>query len=964
MTPERYKQVMQIVDQLLDRPVEERAAILDLYCNGDDDLRRAVEQLLNQQSSLTGFLEHSPLEALTQAATDSMIGRRIGPYRVVAAIGRGGMGAVYKAVRDDDEYKTEVAIKLIKRGMDTDYILRRFRNERQILANLNHPNIARLLDGGTSDDGLPYFVMECIEGRPIDDFCNEQALPTSARLALFRTVCAAVQHAHQNLVVHRDLKPSNILITTDGTPKLLDFGIAKLLQSDEDRSATALTATELRVMTPDYASPEQVSGASITTVSDVYSLGVVLYELLTGQRPYRFKSKSPEEVARVICEEEPPRPSRVATRSEPPASAGGSSQPATDSAAKHPPAYAGGSDLRGDLDAIVMMALRKEPERRYASIEQLSEDIRRYLDGLPVNAHADSFSYRAAKFVSRHRAGAFAAAVIVLLLVGGIAATTWQAQVARRERARAERRFNDVRKLANSFMFEVNDEIDKGPTQAKELLVKRALEYLDSLAQEVTADAGLQRELASAYERIGDLQGNSYNANLGDTDGALKSYRKSLEMRQRLIAADSNNAEVQRELAASYQGLGDVLYTVGDLQTGVKNYEEAVRIRERLVAADPRNVTDLRALAENYTRLGDIKGFENYSNLGDVMGSLDAYQKQMAIDEQLAANNPADTQLQFNLAVVLTKAGLMADVIGDINKALANERRALTIMETITAQEPNQRGYRVQLQATRGYLRFVLADHGQLTEAIDLTRKTLSELEAISGADPKNTYLRRGIAGNYNSLGSDLLAQGNSATAVENHRRALTVSEAILSVSPNSEEVRTDVAIALERLGTAQFENRDPRAALESFRKALAIREELLPRDPNNARTRSAISSLQAGIAKALSANGDLPGALEACRKSIALAEELAAQAPMNIKRRAALAARYLEFGKVYEQLAEKSRLPDERRLNWQQAQEQLKRSLAIWNDLRDKGILIPANARKPDEAGAELHRCEAALAK
>src|SRR4029077_6398714 len=313
-------------------------------------------------------------------------------------IGRGGMGAVFLAERADDEYQKRVAIKLIKRGMDTDSVLRHFRNERQILASFDHPNIARLFDGGTTENGLPYFVMECVEGLAIDRYCNTHGLSISERLKLFLEVCAAVSYAHRHTVIHRDIKPSNILVTSEGIPKLLDFGIAKLLHTDGD-AATIVTATGLRVMTPEYGSPEQLEGRPVTAATDVYSLGMVLYQVLTGRSPYDFKSRSPVEIARAITETEPKKPSTAIAISD------GSFK----SQIPNPKL------LRGDLDNVVLMALRKDPARRYQSAEQLSEDIRRYLEGLPVVARKDTIGYRSAKFLRRNPILAAAATMCLLL---------------------------------------------------------------------------------------------------------------------------------------------------------------------------------------------------------------------------------------------------------------------------------------------------------------------------------------------------------------------------------------------------------------------------------------------------------------------------------------------------------------------------------------------------------------------
>ena len=421
MNREDYQKVMRVIDAVIDLTPSRQQAALDEACAGDEALRREASMLLAHHTAAGAFLEESAFDALPSSGADNtFIGRRLGPYRITEEIGRGGMGAVYKAVRDDDQYRAEVAVKLIKRGMDTDFIQRRFRNERQILANLNHPNIARLLDAGTTDDGLPYFVMEYVEGRAIDEYCDARKLSTAERLGLFRKVCGAVQYAHQNLVIHRDLKPSNILITADGTPKLLDFGIAKILRRGRE-AQTSLTETELRVMTPEYASPEQARGEAITTASDVYSLGVLLYELLTGRRPYRFMSRRPDDVARVICEQEPERPSTAVSRAE-------EATPEGDTGAKTLTRRHSGEArddspdklrrrLRGDIDNIVLTAMRKEPERRYASVEDFSEDIRRHLEGLPVRARPQTLAYKGATFIKRELARNWRASLTILLAV-------------------------------------------------------------------------------------------------------------------------------------------------------------------------------------------------------------------------------------------------------------------------------------------------------------------------------------------------------------------------------------------------------------------------------------------------------------------------------------------------------------------------------------------------------------------
>lgn len=459
-------------------------------------------------------------------------GCRIGPYRLSRELGRGGMGTVYLGVRDDDAFQKRVAIKILERGMDTDAIVRRFRNERQILAGLEHPCIAGLLDGGSTPEGLPYFAMEYIEGQAIVDYCESRQLDTTARVKLFQSVCAAVQYAHQNLIVHRDIKPANVLVTTDGTPKLLDFGIAKLLDPELWGQTLAPTAAGLQLMTPEYASPEQVRGDAVTTATDVYSLGVLLYELLTGRLPYRLTSRAPADIVRAVCESVPMRPSTAVTQLagvdpnvESPPSDGrpDTSSPRSGRERPRPDTDRLRRRLAGDLDNIVLKALSKEPSRRYASVDQFSEDLRRHLAGLPVIARKDTLGYRTAKFVRRNRAAVAAGAMTFAALIAGIVGTTWQARAAQRERLIAEQRFGDVRQLANSLLFEVHDAVRDlpGSTPARQLLVSKGLEYLDKLSRDAGDHPELQRELASAYLKVGDVQGRPFNPNLGDTSSCV-----------------------------------------------------------------------------------------------------------------------------------------------------------------------------------------------------------------------------------------------------------------------------------------------------------------------------------------------------------------------------------------------------------------------------------------------------------
>ncbi len=423
MTQERWQHVKSVLDDALERSGPERATYLEAACRGDEELRREVDSLLASEAEAEDFIETPVFRICRDDDKPLPEGQRIGAYRIVREAGRGGMGTVYVAERADEQFRRQVAIKVVRRGMDTDEILRRFRAERQILANLGHPNIAGLLDSGTTEDGRPYFVMEWVEGHRIDTYCNTRQLSTRDRLTIFRKVCSAVHFAHQNLVVHRDLKPGNILVTAEGEPKLLDFGIAKLLDPGEE--ALAFTRVDLRPMTPEYASPEQIRGEAITTASDVYALGVLLYVLLTGHHPFKTVTRDPQSLAKAICETSPPRPSSVVGQDEEIRRVPEAEVPILR------------RRLAGDLDNIVLMAMKKEPQRRYASVDQFSNDIERHLEGLPVIARKDTLGYRATKFVGRHKWGVGIAVLVLLVIVGFSISVTllWQRAVRERERS-------------------------------------------------------------------------------------------------------------------------------------------------------------------------------------------------------------------------------------------------------------------------------------------------------------------------------------------------------------------------------------------------------------------------------------------------------------------------------------------------------------------------------------------------
>jgi serine/threonine protein kinase/tetratricopeptide (TPR) repeat protein len=583
--PEKWDQVKELFALALERNPEERSDFLRQACAGDDSLRTEIESLLSSFDGNATFLEDCPAADLLSASSRVMTGRRIGAYRIIREIGQGGMAVVYLGERDDQNYRKQVAIKMVKPGIDTEQVLRRFRNERQTLAALDHSNIVKLLDGGSREDGAPYLVMEYVEGLPIDQYCDLHKLSIDDRLRLFRQVCSAVQYAHENLVIHRDLKPGNILIAKGGVPRLLDFGIAKLLNPEFFQTAL-VTRTDWRPMTPEYASPEQIRGRAVTTATDVYSLGVLLFELLTGHRPHRSAGQSLLEMERLVCETEPEKPSAVIYREEEKVSRDGNAR-----AAIIPESVSnqrGGLQpaelqrrLRGDLDTIAMKALRKEPERRYGSVEEFSWDVERYLTGMPVKARKSTIAYRSGRFLHRHKES-LAAALAVLGIVAGIAA--WEVHRVSRQNAAVSQAKNAQvqarRSVAILGFKNLSGRSDTAwlSTALSEILTTdlAAGEELRTIPNEVVARTKIDLSLPDA-ESIAPETLEKLSKNLGNDFVILGAYRDS---------GQEGGGQIRLDLRIQDAAKGNTIATVAE--TGEETQlldlvsRTGARLRERL----------------------------------------------------------------------------------------------------------------------------------------------------------------------------------------------------------------------------------------------------------------------------------------------------------------------------------------------------------------------------------------------
>ncbi len=767
--PERWELVREVFGGALERDAGDREGYLKHACDGDTELRSEVESLLEAHLEGRDFLAAPPAvtgdDATGDAAAggdDPLLGRRLGAYRIERRIGRGGMGAVYSAARADSTFDKRVAIKLLKREMDSAEVVRRFHAERQILAGLEHPNIARLLDGGSSDDGRPYLVMEHVEGLPIDQYCDRHQLGITERLELFGKVCAAVQFAHRNLVVHRDLKPSNILVTAAGEPKLLDFGIAKILDPELLSRAPAQTETVLRLMTPNYASPEQILGTPVTTASDVYALGVLLYLLLTERHPLELENRSAADALWAIRHQDPEPPSDVVGRRR-------------------------RRRLAGDLDNIVLMALRKEPERRYVSVDQLAEDLRRHLTGRPILAATDSFRYRCGKFVRRHRLGVLSAVAFIVAVLGfAVLMAIQRAEIAReRDLLDTQRQATETERLraerVTSFLlglFEASDpflsKADARKISARELL-DRGAGRLATLDAEPEARAELSHAIGVIYRRMG----------LSDKARPLLDY--ALETRRTLPASDP------AKLADSLDQQGLSLREAGDYAAAGETFRQSLALRRsRLGAGHPAVADSLGHLAALAESVGDFSAAERLQR-----EALALYRQRLGDDDATVANGLRQ------LAVILQSQGDHDGAEDLFLEALAIQLRVFD------DQHP-------QVARTRYSLAELVLRRGDYARAEVLYRQALATMRRRLGDEHIE------VAFGIHSLAVVLAGQGDQEAAELLYLEALALLERLRGAE------HPDLAATLHGLGRVHLARREFRGAERRYRQALEIRRKAL----------------------------------------------------------------------------------------------------------------------------------------
>jgi non-specific serine/threonine protein kinase/serine/threonine-protein kinase len=792
--PDYWTEVEALFTDVLDVDDASRSRLLDARCAGRPALRADVESLVSAHFRPGPFMGPIALEPDASALQEDHLGRIVGAFRLVERIGTGGMSAVYRGERVDSAFRQQVAVKLIAVARGDPAADRRFRAERQILASLRHPHIVTLVDGGVTGDGLGYLVMEYVEGCSIVEYCRTHVLPLPERLRLCRQVCSAIHHAHRHSVVHRDLKPSNILVTPDGVPKVLDFGIAKLLDDPALGAATLASPFGPGPLTPNYASPEQLRGLPITTSCDIYALGVLLYEILTGSRPYETTAKPLDEVVELVVERQAPRPSTAA-------------QPPDGS-----PPYDLRRTLRGDLDAIVLRAMSKEPERRYGSAEELAADLSRYLEGEPVVAREPSLGYVVKKLAVRHRPAVIAVAVCGVLVLVALVLAIWQSRVADGERLRAEQRFNDVRRLANALVFDIHDAVAPlpGSTPVRQQIVREALQYLERLAPEAD-DPALRLELARAYVQIGRVQGVPTAPNLGDRKGAISSLERARQIiGPAALAADASIETVVHYIDAT-RHLSSVYLASGDRVRAVAAAKEAVDVAEARLTRSPGEERARSLVASSSFAAAVATGWPD---------SLPRWTRAAALYHELLAASPNDAGRQRNVALVEKYLAAYYVQGNDDRKAVEHMQRALALDEARLARDPGSRTAQFDVAIDLASLAEPTWRLGDPARAAELYERSLTLRSALAASDPSDALARSRQAHTHGQLSRVYRQLRDFKKATAHGRAAVAMYEAGPRADPSD---RRDLARAIWALGDIEHDRGRAREACAAYARAFDL---------------------------------------------------------------------------------------------------------------------------------------------
>jgi eukaryotic-like serine/threonine-protein kinase len=792
---------------------EDRTRVLDDLCSARPDIRAEVESLLRAHTDSSGFL--SSLDADAGAAANPRVGSRVGAYKLLERVGSGGMGVVFRAERADGDFTHQIAIKIITTSTADAVSSRRFRAERQILAAIQHPNVVTLLDAGITADAHPYLAMEFVDGVPIVRYCREHALPLDQRIALFRQVCDAVQYLHQHAIVHRDLKPANILVTQEGVPKVLDFGIAKLLTDDGAQAADA--TREAPAMTPNYASPEQVRGLPATAASDVYALGVILYELIAGVRPYDTDGRTLDEVVHTVVDVDAPRPSSATA------------------CVPRPPYPL--SALRGDLDAVVLRALRKRPEERYASAAALSDDLGRHLSGLPVEARPPSLGYVMTKLARRHKAVFVTTGVSALVIVVLLGAAIREAAVARAQRVRAERRFSEVRRLADTLIFQVEDAVTPlpGSTPVRKMLVTEGLGYLERLRADAAGDFDLQLEIARAYIKIGSVQGRPNNANLGDPSGAVSSFTKAESLLTPFAASPAASMTVVRASVGATAALAETLLNMAGRRAEASAAAgRGIRIAEQYAARHPESDEAKETLGLAYFSAALAE---------ERKESLPFWSRAQDLYSGLLAKRPADAHLRRNVALTEKYMGAEYENEREYASALEHYTRSLALDEQRAGSHPEDRVAALDVAIDLSNVADIHYKRGEYAEAMNVYERSLAIRERLAETDPQDALARGKVAFVRRQLGNVASDAGDSASAIDHFRRAAAIYQ---TMDLSGLDTKRNLAYVLGELGRLEHDRTkscaDATRAFDLF-ATLTEPERLIARSPDPLRYVAAIAA-------------------------------------------------------------------------------------------------------------------------
>jgi serine/threonine protein kinase len=799
-----------------------RADYLNRELSGEPQLRASVEAMLAFEAKNPSYLESGPakLPASDTLATPTMIGG----FRIISCLGEGGMGTVFEAEQEHPQRR--VAVKVL-RGFSTPSMQRRFEFESELLGRLHHPGIAQIFEAGTADSrqgAQPYFAMELIRGKPITEHARAANLGIRQRLELVALVCDAVQHAHQRGVIHRDLKPGNILVDEHGQPKVLDFGVARVTDSDL-KHATLQTATGQVIGTLQYMSPEQASGNSylLDTRADVYALGVIAFEMLTEQLPYDLARTSIAQAARIILEVEPTAPGQLR------------------------------SELRGDLETILLKALEKDKERRYPSAAEFSADLRRYLRKEPIAARPASRRYRLEKFASRNKSLLAALLAIAASLVAATIVSLNYAWSAERQRdsallqkARAQERLEDVRALANSLLFDVHDSIAPlaGSTPVRERLVATALAYLSKLRAQAGDDLRLIADVAGAYIRVGDIQGHPRRANLGRTEEALLSYAQSLELLDPLIAAGFDAPLPQLTKAELLQRIGAIRNATGEHDLALEAYEQSAALLESLAASNP------RAAAVLSTGQAMVGG--TFEQLGRLEEALAAYQRAFSAAEKLAAANPLDERLQRDISVSCNEVGLILQRLGRIEEAQQVVMRGLLIREALAAKQPDNARAQRDLALSRHRVGALALQRDDAETALLQFEAALKTLQSLADSDPRDNRARYDLSVAQEKLGSALLSAERNSEALIHIEAAKDLRRELVAENPANQLHANGLASSHERLARVQRRLGEFESAELNYRTSMELATGLLYAHPDEASTSTVLSLASFGLAELL----------------------------------------------------------------------------------------------------------------